>query len=80
MIAVMELVSVTDISDLHQDLIHQTVDNLGLTIHSIMGRMRIQTLLHESQAMTEELQVQSEELQNASGRTTNASRRITNNE
>ena len=59
----MELVSVTDISDLHQDLIHQTVDNLGLTIHSIMGRMRIQTLLHESQAMTEELQVQSEELQ-----------------
>ena len=62
-IAVMELVSVTDISDLHQDLIHQTVDNLGLTIHSIMGRMRIQTLLHESQAMTEELQVQSEELQ-----------------
>lgn len=62
-IAVMELVSVTDISDLHQDLIQQTVDNLGLTIHSIMGRMRIQTLLHESQAMTEELQVQSEELQ-----------------
>ena len=62
-IAVMELVSVTEISDLHQDLIHQTVDNLGLTIHSIMGRMRIQTLLHESQAMTEELQVQSEELQ-----------------
>ncbi|OOR10787.1 histidine kinase [Bacillus cereus] len=62
-IAVMELVSVTEISDLHQDLIQQTVDNLGLTIHSIMGRMRIQTLLHESQAMTEELQVQSEELQ-----------------
>lgn len=59
----MELVSVTEISDLHQDLIQQTVDNLGLTIHSIMGRMRIQTLLHESQAMTEELQVQSEELQ-----------------
>ncbi|PEQ32593.1 histidine kinase [Bacillus cereus] len=62
-IAVMELISVTEISDLHQDLIQQTVDNLGLTIHSIMGRMRIQTLLHESQAMTEELQVQSEELQ-----------------
>ncbi|PEC85578.1 histidine kinase [Bacillus cereus] len=62
-IAVMELVSVTEISDLHQDFIQQTVDNLGLTIHSIMGRMRIQTLLHESQAMTEELQVQSEELQ-----------------
>lgn len=40
----MELVSVTEISDLHQDLIQQTVDNLGLTIHSIMGRMRIQTL------------------------------------
>lgn len=62
-IAVIELVSVTEISDLHQDLIQQTIDNLGLTIHSIMGRMRIQTLLHESQAMTEELQVQSEELQ-----------------
>ncbi|WIG42870.1 ATP-binding protein [Bacillus toyonensis] len=62
-IAVMELVSVTEISDLHQDLIQQTIDNLGLTIHSIIGRMRIQTLLHESQAMTEELQVQSEELQ-----------------
>lgn len=62
-IAVMELVSVTEISDLHQELIQQTIDNLGLTIHSIMGRMRIQTLLHESQAMTEELQVQSEELQ-----------------
>ncbi|WP_242142943.1 MULTISPECIES: ATP-binding protein [unclassified Bacillus cereus group] len=62
-IAVIELVSVTEISDLHQDLIQQTVDHLGLTIHSIMGRMQIQTLLHESQAMTEELQVQSEELQ-----------------
>ncbi|EOW9527148.1 ATP-binding protein [Bacillus cytotoxicus] len=62
-IAVIELVSVTEISDLHQDLIQQTVDHLGLTIHSIMGRMQIQTLLHESQVMTEELQVQSEELQ-----------------
>ncbi|HDR7346488.1 TPA: response regulator [Bacillus toyonensis] len=62
-IAVMELVSVTEISDLHQDLIQQTIDNLGLTIHSIIGRMRIQTLLHESQAMTEELQAMTEELQ-----------------
>ncbi|CAM4185223.1 histidine kinase [Bacillus manliponensis] len=65
-IAVIELASITEISDLHQDLIQQILDNLGLTIHSIVGRMRIQTLLHESQTMTEELQAQSEELQTQS--------------
>ncbi|PZM66161.1 response regulator, partial [Paenibacillus dendritiformis] len=43
-------------------LLEQLADQLGVIIHSISGRLRVEELLRESQTLTEELQCQSEEL------------------
>jgi two-component system chemotaxis sensor kinase CheA len=64
--AVIEVASLQPFGTLHRNLMSQIVDTLGITINSINGRMEIERLLKESQAMTEELQVQSEELQTQS--------------
>ncbi|HWJ79337.1 MAG TPA: ATP-binding protein [Niallia sp.] len=65
-VAVVELATMTEFTEIQQDLITQIVDTFGITINSILGRMEVVRLLNESQAMTEELQVQSEELQTQS--------------
>lgn len=65
-IAVIELASLEEFSDLQISLVESIVDSLGLTINSILDRMEIVRLLNESRAMTEELQAQSEELQTQS--------------
>lgn len=65
-IAVIELASLEEFSDLQISLVENIVDSLGLTINSILDRMEIVRLLNESRAMTEELQAQSEELQTQS--------------
>ncbi|MFT8320611.1 MAG: CHASE3 domain-containing protein [Bacillus sp. (in: firmicutes)] len=65
-IAVIELATMTDFTELQVELIKQITETFGLTINSILGRMEIVRLLNESRAMTEELQVQSEELQTQS--------------
>ncbi|KOY80059.1 response regulator [Lysinibacillus macroides] len=65
-IAVVELATMTSFNDLQQELVKQVIENFGLTINSVLGRMEIVRLLNESRAMTEELQVQSEELQTQS--------------
>ncbi|MED1202650.1 response regulator [Heyndrickxia acidicola] len=64
--AVIEVASLQPFDALHRSLMSHVVDTLGITINSINGRMEIERLLKESQAMTEELQVQSEELQTQS--------------
>ncbi|MCG6581840.1 histidine kinase, partial [Acinetobacter baumannii] len=48
---------------LQEQLMSQLSQSLGIILNNITGRLRVEQLLRESQAMTEELQVQSEELQ-----------------
>lgn len=62
-LAVIEFATLTSFSPLHQLLLQQVVDNAGITIQSVLGQMRVQKLLADSQALTEELQSQSKELQ-----------------
>ncbi len=62
-IGVFELGSFTPFDENHHrflDMVHRTV---GVSLHSIIGHMKIEKLLAESQTLTEELQSQSEELQ-----------------
>ncbi len=65
-IAVVELATLKEYSELHQDLVKQVVETFGLSVNSVLGRMEVVRLLSESRAMTEELQAQSEELQTQS--------------
>ena len=65
-IAVLEFASIKGFTDLELKTIKHMLDNLGMAIHSVLGRMDVERLLNESQAMTEELQVQAEELQTQS--------------
>lgn len=62
-LAVVEFATLTSFNALHQLLLQQVMNNAGITIHSVLGQMRVQSLLSDSQALTEELQSQSEELQ-----------------
>ncbi|GAA3322755.1 hypothetical protein GCM10020331_043900 [Ectobacillus funiculus] len=61
--AVIELASFQPLTPIQQALLKQVVNHAGITIHSVMGRMKVEELLKESQALTAELQSQSEELQ-----------------
>ncbi|MBG9791908.1 histidine kinase [Paenibacillus dendritiformis] len=61
-IAVLELASLSPLTRKEQQLLDQLADKLGVIIHTISGRLRVEELLRESQALTEELQCQSEEL------------------
>ena len=65
-IAVLEFASIKGFTDIELKTIKHMLDNLGMAIHSVLGRMEVERLLNESQAMTEELQVQAEELQTQS--------------
>ncbi|GIP01077.1 hypothetical protein J14TS5_61620 [Paenibacillus lautus] len=62
-LGVMELAAFEETTSLQQQLISQLSQSLGIILNNITGRLRVEQLLRESQAMTEELQVQSEELQ-----------------
>lgn len=61
-IAVLELASFEDFSAIQRHLLEQVTKNLGTTLNSIKGQMKVKQLLEESQTLTEELQAQSEEL------------------
>ncbi|KHF38958.1 response regulator [Halalkalibacter okhensis] len=62
-LAVVEIASLHSFSSSQVKLLEEIMSNLGLTMNSIMNRMRVDKLLQESQSLTEELQAQSEELQ-----------------
>ena len=62
-IAVFELGSFTPFDENHYRFLDITQKTVGVSLHSIIGHMKIEKLLAESQTLTEELQSQSEELQ-----------------
>lgn len=61
--AVLEVASFEPFTTLQQELLHEVMDHIGITLHSIANRMQLKKLLQDSQTLTEELQSQSEELQ-----------------
>ncbi|CAM3635622.1 MULTISPECIES: response regulator [Saccharibacillus] len=63
LIGVFEIASLTPFNPLQLQLLDQLLANLGVILNNINGRLRVEELLRESQALTEELQCQSEELQ-----------------
>lgn len=65
-IAVVELASVDNYKHNDMRFMEEVVDTLGLTINSVLTRMKVVRLLNESRTMSEELQAQSEELQTQS--------------
>jgi two-component system chemotaxis sensor kinase CheA len=62
-LAVIEIASFEAFSPSQVKLLEEVNSNIGITINSILNRMKAERLLQESQALTEELQAQSEELQ-----------------
>lgn len=62
-LAVIEMASFAGFSSLHQTLLEEVNDTIGVAINRIANYTKIGKLLKEAQAMTEELQSQSEELQ-----------------
>lgn len=62
-IAVIEFASLEPFTTRHLQLLEEIEDHLGVAIDNAAGRMEVERLLGESQALTEELQAQTEELQ-----------------
>lgn len=61
-VGVLEIASLHPISDLNLRLIEHLAINLAVIINTVVGRLKVDQLLRDSQALTEQLQCQSEEL------------------
>ncbi|MDP9396169.1 MAG: HAMP domain-containing protein, partial [Actinomycetota bacterium] len=62
-LGVIELGSFTPYTDVHQDLLEQLVESIGVSLNAIIAASRTEELLGESQRMALELQEKQEELQ-----------------
>lgn len=62
-VAVVEFASLEPFTSRHLKLLESIEDHFGVAIDNVAGRMEVERLLSESQALTEELQTQTEELQ-----------------
>jgi two-component system, chemotaxis family, sensor kinase CheA len=62
-VGVLELATLSTFSHIHEKLLSQATNQLGITIYRINQQMQVRKLLEESQALNEELQSQSEEMQ-----------------
>lgn len=60
--AVIELASLKPFTPLQLELLEQIRDSFGIAVHSVAGRMELERLYCESQALTEELQSHSTKL------------------
>lgn len=63
LLAVIEIASVKEFSSLHQELIEQLRQNMGVVFNNIISLIRTEQLLEQSKIQAEELQTQQEELQ-----------------
>ncbi|MFC4100545.1 response regulator [Paenibacillus xanthanilyticus] len=62
LLGVAEIASFEAFDPRQRELLHELATALGIILNNLFGRMRIEELLRESQALSEEMQVQSEEL------------------
>ncbi|GIP24407.1 response regulator [Paenibacillus sp. J22TS3] len=63
LLGVIEVANFLKFSDVQKHLLKELANSLGIILNNIMGRLRVEELLRESQTLAEELQCQSEELQ-----------------
>lgn len=61
-IGILEIASLQPLSEINDRLLEHLGSNLAVIINMIIGRVKVDQLLRDSQALTEELQCQSEEL------------------
>jgi HAMP domain-containing protein/CheY-like chemotaxis protein len=61
--AVVELASLREFSDVNRAFLEQLAETLGVVLNAIIANRRTEELLEQSQSLAEELQSQSEELQ-----------------
>jgi CheY-like chemotaxis protein/GAF domain-containing protein len=66
--AVIELASFSHLADIHQVFLDQLTESIGIVINTIAAGMRTETLLTQSQSLTQELQSQQEELRETNER------------
>ncbi len=66
--AVIELASYETLSDIHQMFLDQLTESIGIVVNTIAASTRTETLLTQSQSLTQELQVQQEELRQTNER------------
>ncbi|MGV3488231.1 MAG: response regulator [Tuberibacillus sp.] len=62
-LAVLEMASFKKYSEAQQSFLEEVINNLGIILENLMGKIRLATLLEETQTLMEEIQAQSEELQ-----------------
>ncbi|MBA3742471.1 HAMP domain-containing protein [Sporichthya sp.] len=62
-LGVIELASFGQFEDVHTDFLEQLVESIGVVLNTIIGNVRTEALLEQSQGLAQELQVQSVELQ-----------------
>jgi signal transduction histidine kinase len=66
--AVIELASFSHLAEIHQVFLDQLTESIGIVINTIAAGMRTETLLTQSQSLTQELQSQQEELRETNER------------
>ncbi|GAA2821883.1 HAMP domain-containing protein [Crossiella cryophila] len=62
-LGVIELASVSEFTSVHQDLLEQLRDLIGVNVNTILANSRTDLLLAESQRLAQELRARSEQLQ-----------------
>lgn len=62
LLGVVEIASFEAFDSRQRELLHELATALGIILNNLFGRLRIEELLRESQALSEEMQAQSEEL------------------
>lgn len=62
-LAVLEIASIYEFTESHEELLHKAAEQLGITLNRIQKQMQVHHLLEETQTLNDELQSQSEELQ-----------------
>ncbi len=66
--AVIELASFNKFSEIHMQFLDQLTESIGIVLNTIAANMRTESLLAQSQGLTEELQKQQEELKDTNQR------------
>ncbi len=66
-LAVVELASLREFSEVNQTFLEQLAETLGVVLNAIIANRRTEELLEQSQSLAEELQSRSEELQDQQG-------------
>jgi hypothetical protein len=69
--AVIELASFSRLSVIHQMFLDQLTESIGIVVNTIAAGMRTESLLKQSQSLTQELQSQQEELRQTNERLEN---------